>query len=81
MPAQAPAVTLKKHLSFTGLTVELFEDVEEVQSSLILNVSVLLYPRPCLPFQVLKCLLAGRNASLPGISHSLCTKEESAAKA
>ncbi len=25
-------MALKKHLSFTGLTVELFEDVEEVQS-------------------------------------------------
>ena len=31
-PVHAPAVALKKHLSFTGLTVELFEDVEEVQS-------------------------------------------------
>ena len=25
-------MALKKHMSFTGLTVELFEDVEEVQS-------------------------------------------------
>ena len=33
-PAQASpraaATALKKHISFTGLTVELFEDVEEV---------------------------------------------------
>ena len=31
VPLQAPAVALKKHVSFTGLTVELFEDVEEVR--------------------------------------------------
>lgn len=30
--AKTPAIALKKHVSFTGITVELFEDMEEVQT-------------------------------------------------
>ena len=33
-PARAPSIALKKRVTFTGLTVELFEDVEEVNLTL-----------------------------------------------
>ena len=34
-PARAPSIALKKHVAFTGLTVELFEDIEEVRVTLL----------------------------------------------
>ena len=33
-PTRAPSIALKKRVTFTGLTVELFEDVEEVNVTL-----------------------------------------------
>ena len=33
-PARAPSIALEKRVAFTGLTVELFEDVEEVNLTL-----------------------------------------------